>query len=168
MPKGQYARVPIVAPRSFEETSEKQIGQDSARELKSTGPAREALSSPVIEVVDRVVSKDKLENLRFNEDIMTVIVHESGNPTDTPRPEVWNDGRLFVFQRGQEMQVKRKFVEVLARAKKTTRGLRKVTDDNGIDHYEYPQKTALLYPFAVVHDPSPRGKAWLDAILADA
>lgn len=160
--------VPPVHIRKSMESSEQKIGQDVTRKLKSTGPAREALSPQVVVPVDRVVSKEKLEILQFMEDVLTVIVHESGNPTDTPRPEVWNDGRLFVFIRGQEMPVARKFVEVLARAKRTTRGLRKVTDDNGVDHYEYPQKTALIYPFAVLHDPSPRGKAWLAAILAEA
>lgn len=172
MPRTQAApkarNVPPVHIRKTDESEEHKIGQDAPRKLKSTGPAREALSLQIIEPVERVVPKSKLDALKFMEDILTVRVHESSNENDHPRPQVWNDGRTFVFIPGREMKVARKFVEVLARAKRTTRGLKKVTDDHGVDSYEYPARTACLYPFSVIHDPSPRGKAWLDAILAEA
>ena len=107
------------------------MGQDKPRAMKSTGNARESLDAAEVQPVDRVVSKDKLEALQFNEDILTVMVHETTNPIDDPMPEVWNDGKVQRFQRGVEMQVKRKYVEVLARAKKTTYTQRKEKDGNG-------------------------------------
>lgn len=160
-------KVPIIAPKHYEETSEKQIGNEEARTLKSTGPVDEALTPPIIEPVNRVVSKQKLENLKFNEDIVTIRILGSDSPTDDPFPTVWNDGRKWVFERDVDTPVARKFVEVLARAKKSAFGLRKVTDNEGVDHYEYPRKNSLRYPFAVIHDPSPKGKQWLDSILRE-
>jgi len=152
--------------RDFDAGSEK-VGQDKTRHMKSHGPARRALEPTVVEPVESPVPKIKLEALRFNEDIITIVVHDSTNPTDEPFPEVWNDGVVQRFQRGKEMQVKRKYVEVLARAKRTTRGNEKYKDANGDDAYRYPAHSALRYPFSVLHDPSPRGRAWLSGILQE-
>ncbi len=158
-------------PRSLRkalESNEQTVGQDKARAMKSTGNARESLDAAEVQPVDRVVSKDKLEALQFNEDILTVMVHETTNPIDDPMPEVWNDGKVQRFQRGVEMQVKRKYVEVLARAKKTTYTQRKEKDGNGDEKYINVPHTALKYPFSVLHDPSPRGRDWLKNVLAEA
>jgi len=150
------------------EAAEQIIGQDRPRVMKSTGPAKQSLEPAKIEPVPGPVSKDKLDNLKFNEDILTVMVHDSTNPSDHPTPEVWNDGRMFVFPRGQEVEVKRKFVEVLARSKKTTYTQQKIKDANGIESYRNIPHTALMYPFTVVSDPSPKGRDWLKKILAEA
>ncbi len=150
------------------ETQEQQVGQDHPRVMKSTGPAKESLEPARIQRVGRAVSSEKLEALKFGEDVLTVMVHDSTNPIDDPIPEVWNDGKPQRFERGKEMQVKRKYVEVLARAKKTTYTQKKIKDGNGDDTYVQVPHTALKYPFAVLHDPSPRGRDWLKNILQEA
>jgi len=70
--------------------------------------------------VDRPVDKEHLENLKFNEEVLTIMLHDTTDPTADPIPYVINDGRRQAFIRGQEQQVKRKFVEVLARMKVTS------------------------------------------------
>lgn len=158
--------LPVRSRRRDVDTREQVVGQDRPRTLKSTGPAREALEPAHIEPVEHPVSREKLEALAFNEEVLTVLVHDSTNPTDEPVPEVWNDGRCQRFLRGKEMQVKRKYVEVLARSKKTIYTQEELPNRGG---YRNVPHTALRYPFSVLHDPSgDRGKAWLQAILAQA
>lgn len=172
MPREQAAAVKKVAPvrstRQFQETADETVGQDQARAMRSRGPARTSLAPTVVQPVERVVSKDKLEALAFMEEEITVLVHESTNPVDEQLVEVWNDGTPQRFQRGVEQRVKRKYVEVLARAKKTVHRNEKYKDSNGDDAYRYPSSTALKYPFSVVEDANPRGKAWLRSVLNEA
>ncbi len=145
-----------------------EVGQQPARAMKSRGSAREALDAPHAVQTSRHLTKEKADALKFNEEVLTIVVHDTTNPTDEQIVEVFNDGRRQNFIRGKEQQVKRKFVEILARCRKTTRSNQKVKDANGDDTYIYPGHTALRYPFAVLHDPSPeKGKAWLKKILEE-
>ena len=165
-PKRQYRRrAPVVIRKETEFVG--QVGQDVPREMKSTGPARESLDPPVIQPVGKVVSKQKLEMLKFMEDVLTIIVHDSTNPMDDPIPMVWNDGRSQAFIRGQEQQVKRKYVEVLARARKTTYTQEKYLDGVGNEAYRNIPHTAPRFPFSVLADPDPRGRDWLKNISAE-
>jgi len=160
---------PARSTRKDFEAAEKKVGQDSVRRMKSTGPAREALEPGRVVAVERVISKEKADALVFMEDVLTIIVHQSTNPTDEPYPEVWNDGVCQRFQRGVPMKVKRKYVEVLARCKRTAFSNEKAKDPQGNDIYRYPSHTALRYPFAVQHDPAgDKGRAWLEGVLAEA
>lgn len=154
--------------RGAVESNEQVVGQDKPRDMKSTGAARKALEPSHIEPVDKPVSKEKLADLAFMEEELTIQVHDSTNPTDEPIPYVINGGRRQAFIRGREQKVKRKFVEILARMKKTTYTQEKYKDAQGIDGIRNVPHTALVYPFAVVHDPNPRGRDWLKGVLAEA
>lgn len=158
---------PVRSTRQFMEAAEQQVGQDRPRTMKSRGPARKSLEPVHIERVDGPVSKDKLAMLAFMEEPVKVMVHDTTDPTVMPIPQVRNGEASQFFIRGQEQVVKRKFVEILARAKKTTRGNEKFVDGNGDDSYRYPAHSALLYPFSVIED-SQKGKDWLRKILAEA
>lgn len=152
--------------RQFVEADE-HVKQERPRVMKSTGPARESLEARHIEVVDKPVSKDKLDALAFMEEVITVMVHESNDENDEQLVQVVNDGRSQFFQRGKEQDVKRKFVEVLARAKKTRYSQELVKDANGADTYKQVPHTVLRYSFSVMSDPNPKGRAWLKALLAE-
>lgn len=156
---------PVVI-RKETDTRAHQTGQDHPRDLPGAGKAR--IEPARIEVVGRPLTQEKAEALIFNEDMLTIVVHESTNPLDDPRPAIWNDGRRVEFERGVECQVKRKFVEVLARMKKTVYTQQKYENANGDKGYRNIPQTALVHPFSVLHDPSPRGRDWLKAILAEA
>lgn len=152
---------PVRSHRQTLEAAEQTVGQDRPREMPARGKAR--IEAAHIEPVERV-SKEKLELLAFMEEMVTVLVHESTNPNDEPIPEVWNDGVAQRFIRGQEQRVKRKYVEVLARAKMTSYKQVKLPDNRG---YKNIPQTALRYPFSVIED-SQKGKDWLKRVLAEA
>ena len=158
---------PVRSTRQFVETEEQQVGQDRPRNMKSTGPARQSLDPAIVQPVEVPVSRQKLDLLAFMEEPVTVHVHDTTDPTAVPIPPVWNDGRSQFFIRGQDQVVKRKFIEVLARCKRTIYSQEKYTDGVGNEAYRQIPHTALLYPFSVVEDTA-KGRAWLKAILAEA
>lgn len=137
-----------------------EIERAQPRTMKSTGPARQSLEPAVIEPVDAYVDPEKLKNLAFMEEEVTVLVHASDEPTAPRFVEVWNDGRKEVFQRGEAKTVKRKFVEVLRHMVVTKYRQEKVKDAQGIEGYRYVPYSAPAYPFVVEND-TPEGQAWL-------
>ena len=136
--------------------------------MKSTGPAKRSLEPAHVEAVERPINKDWADTMAFNEELIKVMVHETTDPNATPIPDVYVNGIGQRFIRGQKQDVKRKFVELLARSRKTTYSQEKVRDDNGNESYRNVPHTALAYPFSVLEDQNPRGADWLTAILAEA
>lgn len=118
-----------------------------------------------IEIVDRVIGMDKLEAEKFMQEPVTVSVYETNDPNEPDVVYTAVNGRTQHFLRGQVQTVKRMFVEVLARAKKTT-----YTQD--LDYRMGEQMNAmrphkaLKYPFTVIEDKNPKGAEWLRNILA--
>jgi hypothetical protein len=156
----------VVAKRNIVESENFLIGQDTPRDMPSTGPAR--IDPAVIEPTDRPIDKTWAEEMQFNEDILVVRVHESTDKNADPVPDVGVNGQMQCFQRGVEQFVRRKFVAKLAQSKVTTFSQVKKIDSAGNEFYQNVPHTALKYPFAVVEDPSPRGKVWLQSLLAQA
>lgn len=114
----------------------------------------------------------KAEALKFLEEIVTINIAES---TDANAPSM-----VFVsvngegaglngipwLPRGVSLKVKRKFVERLARAKRTSYGSKERINADGEREVYYPSRTALEYPFVVEQD-TEKGRAWLRGILAE-
>jgi len=73
------------------------------------------------------------------------------------------------FVRGMTQKVKRKYVEILARARQTSITTQVVAQDaNGETVNRVNKHTAVRYPFSVMYDPSPKGGAWMKQLLASA
>lgn len=153
----QYTRRKIV------ESEEQQIGQDGIRKFDDN----ENLTKPSIELVDGDKPASWNDEMAFMNEMVTVVVHETTDKNASPFPEVWVNGRVQRFVRGEEQRVRRCFVERLARAKLTTFDNVKTKNPDGDDVYIYPSHTGLVYPFAVVGD-SDKGKQWLKKTLAEA
>lgn len=160
----QVRKVAPVVIRPSVDTMMEEVAQGAPR--KTVAPESAELEPFMVEPVERPLNQEKLDELVFMEEPIKVLVHESTNQTDVKVPEVWNGGQRQFWIRGVEKVVKRKFVEVLARMKKTVYSQRKVKDDEGIEDYENIPHTALQYPFVVIDD-SERGKAWLKRVLRE-
>lgn len=155
-------KVAPVVIRPMTESQEQQVGQDGVREFNNDN---ELPHIPVVPPEGK--SKKWMEDMAFANEMVTVMVHESTDKNANPFPEVWVNARVQRFVRGHEQQVRRCFVEKLARLKLTTYDSLKTKDVDGEDVYRYPSHTGLLYPFVVVGD-SEKGKQWLKGILAEA
>lgn len=112
----------------------------------------------------RIRGKKWHDEMAFANEMVTVRIHTSTDKNAHPIPDVYVNGRVQRFPRGEEIKVRRCYVERLARAMATTYGCIKVKDANGDDKYVYPPATAEVYPFTVIGD-TPKGEAWLKSIL---
>ena len=69
--------------------------------------------------------------------------------------------------RGERQTIKRKFLELLARAKPDSISTPEYIDGSGNRATRIVKNSALRYPFQVIFDPNPRGRTWLDQILKE-
>lgn len=109
---------------------------------------------------------EQLELEAFMNEMVTIHVHES-NDENAPEVEyVAVEGVRQFVARGKTQTIRRKYVERLARAKKTTFA-------QNLDHTLGERmnvlnpRSAVLIPFSVEED-TPKGRAWLRAIFAEA
>ncbi len=151
--------------RGAMEPMEQKVGQDNPRDMPTTGPAR--IEPQEIEVVDGPNWKEKAAALAFMNEEITVMVLPTTEPNAALVIDLWNGGRSQFFVRNVPQTCKRKFVEVLARAKKTVFTQEHYKDNTGADAIRNVPHTALRYPFSVIHDPNPNGVEWLKKVLAE-
>lgn len=152
--------------RTIVDTGDVKITQQKEILMSSHGATIDMPESE-IEVAPAIES-NYANDLAFAEQKVEVVVHESTDPNAEPIVEVFNNGVRQNFIRGQAIFVKRKFVEVLARAKATGIQTQEYADNVGDRGVRILRHTALKYPFSVMQDPSPKGSAWLKGILAEA
>ena len=169
--------------RKMVESQEQSIPQGGTREFTDSGELTREPSitvdghhrAPVLESLGfeggqdgkrkRIRPKKWYDEMAFMNETVTVRVHPSTDRNANPLPDVYVNGRVQRFPRGEEIQVRRCYVEVLARARLTTFDNQKVKGPDGEDKYVYPAHTAEVYPFTVIGD-SPKGDAWLKSIMS--
>ena len=107
------------------------------------------------------------EQEKFSNDILTIRVHPDNAEGSLPVicPSV--NGLNQPIIRGVESKIKRKYVEALARCR-TTKYEQEETNPTRPENIQMRETTIVSYPFAVLHDPHPHGREWLDLILAQA
>lgn len=147
------------------DTTDFKVGQDKPRNMPSTGPAR--IEAAEIEIVDGPDWKNRAETEAFFEEKIEIMVHPSTDKSAEQVVQVWNNGRSQFFIRGQTNTVRRKFVEVLARAKQTAYTQEEYVDHLGAKAIRNVPHTALRYPFSIVRDTNPKGADWLKKVLAE-
>lgn len=152
------------------DTQDIEIPQAQPREMKGTGPAKEALAPETMNVEPaKRVDSEWAANMAFAHELITIRVDDSTDENAEKKVEVWNNGDLMIFPRGQEVTCQRRFVESLMRAKPTKYSQQAVIDEFGkVGGYKEIPHRALRYHFAVVRDESPHAQAWLKSTLAQA
>lgn len=151
-------------------TQEIPLQQPKPRLMKGTGPAKDALSKTELDVQpSNRVDPEWAGNMAFAKELITIRVDESEDENAEKNVEVWNNGDLMVFPRGQDVTCERRFVETLMRAKPTKYSQKAVLDDLGkVGGYQEIPHRALRYHFQMVRDDNPLGAAWLKATLSQA
>lgn len=150
------------------------VKEDQGAVLFNDGNEREELDEvqEIEPVHDVLGAKEKADALAFNEEEMVIIIHESTDENaekyvylsvngQGPGP-----GNIPWVPRAIPVKMKRKFVEVLCRARPVAYGSVEKINPMGERYIEYPKASALRYPFSVVTDPNPRGGRWLQALLS--
>lgn len=115
-------------------------------------------------LAERGMTDEEIAYEAFMNEKVIVVVHESPNEEDLAVvcPMVNGVGQPIV--RGYPTPVKRKYIEVLARAKET-KYKQVQADANDPSSLQMIPRTVLAYPFAIERDDNPNGRAWLRDII---
>jgi len=103
----------------------------------------------------------------FMNEILVIRVFEDNAEGSLPTAEPIVKGMKQIIVRGVDSRVKRKYVEALARSRTTKYDQIQRDMMDPSSRFMRP-KAKISYPFSIVHDPNPRGRDWLKAILAEA
>lgn len=155
-------------PRAPRETNaaELNIGQESSLILPPVGDI--VRDDNTLVVADGPIDGDYASQLSFMEEKVEVMVHESTDDNAENPVQVSCNGVNQFFFRGQSQTAKRKFVEILARAKATSISTKELVMADGTRTTQIGKASALKYPFSIIQDSNPRGPAWLKAVLSEA
>jgi hypothetical protein len=121
-------------------------------------------------VVETVAESQDFRELAANEAFMnehvTVLVHSTTDENQAPHVIVNCNGTNQPIVRGVPTKVRRKYVEILARMKETK--YTQVTPNPAAPDVSHMQaRHGLAYPFDLVEDANPKGRAWLNNVLAE-
>lgn len=113
--------------------------------------------------------KKHFDELKFNEDMLEVMVHESTD-TNAENPIFTAcNGVPQYFYRGVPQQVKRKYVAILAACKEHAITTPEYTQGDGARATRIARTASLKYPFSVISDPAgKKGADWLRTLLRAA
>lgn len=120
-----------------------------------------------IDVVDKPLPIGSLEMEAFMNEMVTIVVNPSQDPEDPKLVQVGVNGVNQFIPRGEPVQVRRKYIEVLARAKRTD--FAQTLDERLGERMNHLHPMhSLRFPFSVVRDANPYGGDWLIGVLAEA
>lgn len=132
--------------------------------------------------VDTHIDQSYLEALSFAEEPICIRIEKSTakNPpktvpcwVDGKGAEVYADGKwwtLGFLPIGQPIITRRKYVEVIARAKTDTVDTEHAgesMEESAFIDNKVRLHTSALYPFSVIRDNNPRGGDWLTKVMAE-
>jgi hypothetical protein len=122
------------------------------------------------EIVETVSESQDFRSLAASEafmnELVTVMVHSTTDENQPPQVIVNCNGMNQPIMRGYPTKVRRKYVEILARMKETKYS--QVTrNPSAPDQIDLVARHGLSYPFDLVDDANPRGRAWLQNVLAE-
>ena len=115
--------------------------------------------------IEKAADTDALDAEAFANDVLTIVVSKDASPGayDVITPNVNGVNQPIVL--GMKQKVKRKYVEALARSRITGYD-QEVPDPRKPENFTMREITVLTHPFSVLHDPHPKGDAWLQNILS--
>ena len=152
-----------------------QVGQKAPVDLAHAGEYQ----AGAIEPVQGFNTKKYLDDLAFMEEPVTIRLERSSEknaPKTVPAAvngkgcEVFLNGKwleMTYIPMGQPVTIKRKYVEVLARAKPDSVTTNVIERDNEDPQNVVDRVTTSKHPFSVIHDASPRGADWLTKIMLE-
>jgi len=153
-------------PKKSVGTDSFKAGQDHEHIIPSTGDIDRSDFRDEFVIVENVNSNET-DELRFMHEKIEVQLNP-GIATDEQTIQVQLNGINQFFVRGMRQNVKRMFVNVLCGAKTehiTTVGFK---DSMGNDGTKIQKTSVMKYPFTVLSDPNPKGRAWLEKAMSEA
>ncbi|MBI4695584.1 MAG: hypothetical protein HY749_16325 [Gammaproteobacteria bacterium] len=153
-------------PRKPIRTLEMDVGQEGIAQISLSGAA--SIERSDIEIVDGPDALKHAEELAFMEEEVVINIHETDDPNAEPYVQVGSNGKIIYITRGEDVIIKRKYLERLARAKRVGYQQKHLNSSDPLKYNRLDMKTALQYPFELKEDLNPRGRDWLVKILKEA
>jgi hypothetical protein len=164
----QARHTPVMARRDVE--AEATVPQQTL-EIPGLSKSLESMMRPdqqVEPVTDLVHFDDHAAQLAFLSEFVKINIHESGDPTAENPVQLGINGRQVFIRRGVDTIVRRMYVEMLLRAKPEGITTQQVRDGDGDVKNLVHKRRALKYPFSIVQDDNPKGRAWMRKIASEA
>lgn len=141
------------------------VGKGAAKIIPATGKA-EVISESEL-VVTTNLEKNYADQLAFLEEPVEIMVAEPQDEKESSLVQLFVQGRSQMIIPGQPIVIKRKYLEVLARAKQIRyKPVVKINDLTGAPVNMMIPRLVLRYNFSVIQDKNPKGAEWLRRILA--
>jgi len=123
--------------------------------------------TPTIDPVSQVLDLRELASSElFMNEMVTVLVNATTDENQSPHVILNCNGTNQPIMRGVPTTVRRKYVEILARMKETKYS--QVTRNPAApDQIDMIARHGLAYPFELMEDANPRGRAWLSNVMAE-
>jgi hypothetical protein len=123
--------------------------------------------TPTIDPVSQVLDLRELASSElFMNEMVTVLVHATTDENQSPHVILNCNGTNQPIMRGVPTTVRRKYVEIVARMKETKYS--QVTRNPAApDQIDMIARHGLAYPFELMEDANPRGRAWLSNVMAE-
>lgn len=123
--------------------------------------------APVVEPVSQAADfRQMAANEAFMNEMVTVMIHSTTDENQAPHVIVNCNGVNQPIMRGTPTTIKRKYVEILARMKET-KYTQVTRNPSAPDQIDMVARHGLAYPFDLVEDSNPKGRAWLQNVLAE-
>ena len=156
MPRGVFERKPKV------ESNNDVI--EAQGTLPVTGSVkRDQLIKEVEPHTDMTRIDSKAEELKFMEEPVVIVIHESQSPNEEPVVHIGVNGDNVWIRRGVETKVRRKHVLNLLTARPISYSTVEGMDRDGAKTVNLKSRTSLKYPFAVIDD-TQKGREWMRQI----
>lgn len=162
-------RVPPVIIDRYEDMTSKAPQQ--IVDIPATGRLEDWDKKPrsdlILEPADPATFDEHAANMAFLEEYVVVNIAESNNPADENPVMLSVNGRSIYVTRGEDTAIRRKYLAQLMRSKPQGVQTRVVRDANGDINNRTVKTSALRYPFSMVRDDNPKGRAWRQKILSE-
>jgi hypothetical protein len=120
-----------------------------------------------VDDIETVLDMSMADQLAFMEEPVTILVMSSGDQNEIALVQVAVNGVTQFIKRDEPITVKRKYVERLARCKKTDFN-QALDDSQGEQSFNVlTRRHSLRFPFSVIQDRNPKGAGWLKQILTE-
>lgn len=149
-------------------TGDMKVGQQGAGTLVMP-PLDEVLvrEAPAIEPVDSDLSMDALGDIMFMEELVKIRIEPLTEKNPRKLVDLYVNGVAEWVPVGRPWIMRRKFVEVLARSKPMNVQTKHESPEESLEpKNEIIRTTSAQFPFSVLQD-TPKGIAWLNAIMAE-
>ena len=149
------------------DTNDLEIGQNQTKDLPASGHLNRAELKDQIETIDTPEDSHRTKNLLFAEEMVEVTIIDNGSADAEQLIKVGCNGINQFLIRGLPTMIRRKYLEVLARAKLGNVTTIKYIDMQGNDSTRINVTHSLRHPFTVTKDTA-KGTQWLRSVLAEA